>query len=283
MAMEGRAGKARKTRLMALNEKPRRGAGLDGPGEMALRLNCCKSVSESYSAVLAESNTPTRSPSTWAKSVGEGLSVWDGLGIAYQSPAGLNTVAIRADLGMTSLPSVIRGVGGSFPGFRAVGVKMHKAKADGLRVSRCRKYIKAVTGKKLGKGHSPIQAAYRLLQENGAPRRGTRSINKYLDDCAEQMAKAISAQPEKPKKIAQPEFLETYVWRKKRMEALLKYGPKCMCCGATPKTGAVMNVDHIKPRRTHPELALEIDNLQILCGDCNHGKGNWDSTDWRDK
>ena len=122
MAMESRAGKAAETPLMALNEKPRREAGLDGPGEVALRLNCLLSVSESYPAVLAESNTPTRSPSTWAKSVGEGPFVWNGLDIAYQSPAGLNTVAIRADLGMTSLPSCIWGVGGSFPGFRAVGV-----------------------------------------------------------------------------------------------------------------------------------------------------------------
>lgn len=54
-----------------------------------------------------------------------------------------------------------------------------------------------------------------------------------------------------------------------------------MCCGATPATGAVINVDHIKPRKKYPHLALEISNLQILCHDCNHGKGNWDETDWR--
>ena len=76
-------------------------------------------------------------------------------------------------------------------------------------------------------------------------------------------------------------FLSTYEWRKLRMQALKKYGPKCMCCGATPKDGAVMNVDHIKPRKTFPSLALDINNLQILCHDCNHGKGNWDQTDWR--
>lgn len=77
------------------------------------------------------------------------------------------------------------------------------------------------------------------------------------------------------------EFLSSYAWRQVRMQALKKYGPVCMCCGATPSTGAVMNVDHIKPRRLFPQLALDIDNLQILCGDCNHGKGNWDQTDWR--
>lgn len=65
------------------------------------------------------------------------------------------------------------------------------------------------------------------------------------------------------------------------MEALKKYGPVCMCCGASPQTGAVVNVDHVKPRKLFPELALVLENLQILCHDCNHGKGNWDQTDWR--
>ena len=78
-----------------------------------------------------------------------------------------------------------------------------------------------------------------------------------------------------------PDFLQSYEWRAIRMEVLRKYGPRCMCCGATPDHGAVMNVDHIKPRRLFPHLALDIDNLQVLCHECNHGKGNWDMTDWR--
>lgn len=81
--------------------------------------------------------------------------------------------------------------------------------------------------------------------------------------------------------VTSSSFLDTYEWRKVRMQALKKYGPKCMCCGATPQTGAVMNVDHIKPRKLFPNLALDINNLQVLCHDCNHGKGNWDHTDWR--
>ena len=76
-------------------------------------------------------------------------------------------------------------------------------------------------------------------------------------------------------------FLQSYEWRQLRMRALKKYGARCQCCGASPATGAVMNVDHIKPRRIYPELALDLDNLQVLCGACNHGKGNWDMTDWR--
>lgn len=76
-------------------------------------------------------------------------------------------------------------------------------------------------------------------------------------------------------------FLSTYEWRRVRMEALKKYGARCQCCVATPADGIVLNVDHIKPRRLYPSLALDINNLQVLCAPCNHGKGNWDMTDWR--
>lgn len=90
----------------------------------------------------------------------------------------------------------------------------------------------------------------------------------------------------KPSKVAgvdvtTTEFLSTYEWRKTRMVALKKYGARCQCCGATPATGAVIHVDHIKPRKLFPNLALDVDNLQVLCHECNHGKGNWDQTDWR--
>jgi len=81
--------------------------------------------------------------------------------------------------------------------------------------------------------------------------------------------------------VATDDFLKTYAWRKLRMEALKLYGRKCLCCGRTPESGGILHVDHIKPRRFFPELALDIKNLQILCEECNHGKGNWDQTDWR--
>lgn len=78
------------------------------------------------------------------------------------------------------------------------------------------------------------------------------------------------------------EFYKSYEWRKIRYAALRKYSAKCMCCGRAAEDGVVMNVDHIKPRRKYPELALCLDNLQVLCSVCNHGKGNWDETDWRE-
>jgi hypothetical protein len=76
------------------------------------------------------------------------------------------------------------------------------------------------------------------------------------------------------------DFLQTYEWRQLRMVVLTKRGNRCECCGATPPD-VVIHVDHIKPRRKYPELALEESNLQILCEVCNHGKGSWDETDWR--
>lgn len=78
-------------------------------------------------------------------------------------------------------------------------------------------------------------------------------------------------------------FLQSYEWRQLRMRVLTKRGARCECCGASPKDGVtVINVDHIKPRRDFPELALVESNLQVLCAVCNHGKGNWDQTDWRE-
>jgi 5-methylcytosine-specific restriction endonuclease McrA len=80
------------------------------------------------------------------------------------------------------------------------------------------------------------------------------------------------------------EFLASFQWRRLRMEVLKERGRRCECCGATPSDGVtVVHVDHIKPRKLHPELALEKSNLQILCATCNHGKGNWDQTDWRER
>ena len=53
----------------------------------------------------------------------------------------------------------------------------------------------------------------------------------------------------------------------------------CECCLATATLQ--WHVDHVRPRSTHPALALEPANLQVLCQDCNLGKGTRYATDWR--
>lgn len=172
-------------------------------------------------------------------------------------------------------------------------------------------YLRAVRGQTLSKGESPITLAVEWLQQaqKARPKNLGESDAAYLDAHKQVMQQVTRKAIKTPKKrtaqkkpnakrkksaflppqiftgttdfLSSREFLETYEWRKLRMQTLLRYGPRCMCCGATPQTGAVMNVDHIKPRLTHPELALDPENLQILCNACNHGKGNWDTTDWR--
>ena len=77
-------------------------------------------------------------------------------------------------------------------------------------------------------------------------------------------------------------FLSTHQWKRTRMKALTLYGNTCECCGASPNTGAMICVDHIKPRSLYPHLALDINNLQILCEECNSGKGNAFAVCWRE-
>lgn len=74
------------------------------------------------------------------------------------------------------------------------------------------------------------------------------------------------------------EFYESKEWKELRYKAILTHGRICQCCGATDKP---IHVDHIKPRAKYPSLELNLENLQILCENCNIGKGGWDETDWR--
>ena len=76
-------------------------------------------------------------------------------------------------------------------------------------------------------------------------------------------------------------FLKSYEWRKVRYAVVVRCKGRCEACGAGKEKDIVLHVDHIKSRRRYPELALKPSNLQGLCEPCNHGKGNWDETDWR--
>lgn len=75
------------------------------------------------------------------------------------------------------------------------------------------------------------------------------------------------------RKTADP-FLYTEAWRALRREAVAKYGLICLSCGRENSRKFPINIDHIKPRKFYPELALDINNLQPLCGPCNKRKGN---------
>ena len=83
--------------------------------------------------------------------------------------------------------------------------------------------------------------------------------------------------------VKSPLFLQSKEWKRLRYKALKFYGNKCQSCGSTPSVGAVLNVDHILPRRLFPNQALQLENLQVLCSDCNEGKGNWDMTSFKEQ
>lgn len=166
-------------------------------------------------------------------------------------------------------------------------------------------YLHAVRGKGPQKGESLLEVVAALLCAAHGLNRGKVAARRFVEKHRQLIRAAVkndpSPRPAHPSNAAaaaareaareprivpddvaaSASFLDTYEWRRIRMQALKKHGARCMCCGASPATGAVMNVDHIRPRRLFPELALDINNLQVLCHECNHGKGNWDMTDWR--
>lgn len=70
-------------------------------------------------------------------------------------------------------------------------------------------------------------------------------------------------------------FYQTREWRELRWKVLSKSDGCCNACGRSNKVhGIVIHIDHIKPRSRFPELELVESNLQLLCEDCNIGKGS---------
>lgn len=130
------------------------------------------------------------------------------------------------------------------------------------------------------RGASPQKCAMRVCKYLGVPllrqRKGDWVVlfQKFLASTA-----GPSTLP-RGSRVPSKEFVESREWLQLRYEVLSKYGRVCMCCGAKG-AGVIIQVDHIKPRSKYPELAFEIDNLQVLCKPCNQGKGAWDETDWR--
>jgi hypothetical protein len=78
------------------------------------------------------------------------------------------------------------------------------------------------------------------------------------------------------------DFFDSNAWQRLRFEVLAESEGCCVLCGRSYREhGVAIEVDHIKPRSRFPALALVKDNLQVMCFDCNRGKSNRDTTDWR--
>lgn len=79
------------------------------------------------------------------------------------------------------------------------------------------------------------------------------------------MADVVSA----PIKRADP-FYSSPEWRTLRLAALKRDHFRCSGCGASVALRGQSRVDHIKPRRQHPQLALDLDNLRTFCPACDN-------------
>ncbi len=67
-------------------------------------------------------------------------------------------------------------------------------------------------------------------------------------------------------------FYKSREWMAARFRALHKAGHRCEHCGVSVKKKGSMRVDHIKPRKSYPELSLDQSNLQVLCASCDNKK-----------
>jgi 5-methylcytosine-specific restriction endonuclease McrA len=91
----------------------------------------------------------------------------------------------------------------------------------------------------------------------------------------------------KPSTDIKTKFYASVPWKRLRYKALAANAARnggvacCELCGTTAAPGAPLNGDHIEPLSKAWDRRLDPTNVQVLCGDCNHGKSNRDAIDWR--
>lgn len=67
-----------------------------------------------------------------------------------------------------------------------------------------------------------------------------------------------------------PSFYDTPAWRAIRKVALNRDQYRCVICGVSVGKPGASRVDHIHSIKTHPHLALALDNLRVLCVRCDN-------------
>lgn len=69
-----------------------------------------------------------------------------------------------------------------------------------------------------------------------------------------------------PKRQLEQKFYASRAWRTARRTALTRDLHQCTQCGTSDR----LTVHHIESISTHPDIALDVDNLTTLCRSC-HG------------
>ena len=121
-----------------------------------------------------------------------------------------------------------------------------------------------------------------ICRETGweMPQRKSRYM-EIIKKFADQLDRERKYRTKKDKPESTEDFYKSRAWRELRFIALRNSEGRCNLCGGRASDGLTLHVDHIKPRSKFPGLALDLDNLQVLCEDCNFGKSNYDDTDYR--
>lgn len=165
-------------------------------------------------------------------------------------------------------------------------LKLARTKKGGYTAAQV-KYAREVTGEKKWKQGVIAQG---LTKEEWSKFVSLREFNKKrsvkekkLNTPKKDTKKSKERQRKaKQKHLDNKAFYLSREWRDLRYRVFKKYGFDCMACGRNKKNhGVIIHIDHIKPRSKHPELELNFDNLQVLCEDCNLGKGNKYEDDFR--
>ena len=63
-------------------------------------------------------------------------------------------------------------------------------------------------------------------------------------------------------------FYKRAAWRNLR-SLKLAIDPLCQRCKSEGRTTLAVHVHHVKPRKLHPDLAFDMDNLRSLCLPCH--------------
>lgn len=87
-------------------------------------------------------------------------------------------------------------------------------------------------------------------------------------------------EPKKIRSFAKHWLYSSQEWKELRYKTLRRYGFKCLACNAT---NVELHIDHIVPVSVDRSRALDPENLQVLCRDCNLSKSNKFEDDLREK
>jgi HNH endonuclease/Homing endonuclease associated repeat len=94
------------------------------------------------------------------------------------------------------------------------------------------------------------------------------ALSKFVDWANEEN---VAMEPRNQLDTAVRKTPRSVNWRL-RAQVLMRDGAACRLCGASVRSGAKLQVDHIHPWSKGGETTIE--NLQILCEVCNIGKGD---------